>query len=284
MADIDLVGFDMDYTLALYNQRNLEELSIQCTLTKMIEKRGYSEELRGLTYDPKFAVRGLVVDRQLGNVFKMDRFGYVGRVYHGKTLLGKDDRHRLYRTQRIRVSHPRYALIDTLFALPEAVLFATIIEHLESKSGPVPFNTLWQDIRDCIDEAHRDETMKRVIKAHPAAYIERDPELAATLHKLRSSGKRLFLLTNSAWDYTDVVMKPPARRDAAVDTAIVAAIFRYRHRVGAEAGVLHREGGVRQFRCRRRQSASRRGHAAGPQSDLSRRLHCRVRSAGRLCR
>ncbi len=205
MADIDLVGFDMDYTLALYNQRNLEELSIQCTLTKMIEKRGYGEELRTLTYDPTFALRGLVVDRQHGNVFKMDRFGYVGRVYHGKKLLAKEERHRLYRTQRIRVSLPRYALIDTLFALPEAVLYATIIDHLE-KAGPVQYNTLWQDIRDCIDEAHRDETMKRVIKANPANYIERDPELAATLHKLRSSGKRLFLLTNSAWDYTDVVM------------------------------------------------------------------------------
>ena len=37
-------------------------------------------------------------------------------------------------------------------------------------------------------------------------FVESDPHLAETLHKLRSSGKRLFLLTNSAWDYTDPVM------------------------------------------------------------------------------
>ena len=37
-------------------------------------------------------------------------------------------------------------------------------------------------------------------------YIERDEGLADTLHKFRSSGKRLFLLTNSAWDYTVAVM------------------------------------------------------------------------------
>ena len=48
--------------------------------------------------------------------------------------------------------------------------------------------------------------MKRTIKASLADYIVRDPELAPTLHKFRSSGKRLFLLTNSAWDYTDAVM------------------------------------------------------------------------------
>ena len=35
----------------------------------------------------------------------------------------------------------------------------------------------------------------------------RDPELGPALHKLRSGGKRLFLLTNSLWDYTDAVMR-----------------------------------------------------------------------------
>ena len=35
----------------------------------------------------------------------------------------------------------------------------------------------------------------------------RDPELGPALHKLRSGGKKLFLLTNSLWDYTDAVMR-----------------------------------------------------------------------------
>ena len=207
MDEIDLIGFDMDYTLALYNQRNLEELSIGCTLKKMVEKRGYPPELMDLDYDHSFAVRGLVVDRKYGNIFKMDRYGHVGRVYHGKHVLDKEQRHQLYRTQRIRLSLPRYAWIDTLFALPEAVMYATIIEHLErEKKQKVRYSRLWQDIRECIDEAHRDETLKSIIKANLGEYIVRDTDLAATLHKFRSSGKRLFVLTNSAWDYTDAVM------------------------------------------------------------------------------
>jgi HAD superfamily 5'-nucleotidase-like hydrolase len=206
MDEIDLIGFDMDYTLALYNQRNLEELSIQCTLKKMVEKRGYPTEIESLTYDRSFAVRGIVIDRRYGNIFKMDRYGHVGRCYHGKRELDKDERHALYRQERIRLSHSRYAWIDTLFALPEAVMYATIIDYLESQKKKVRFSKLWQDIRECIDEAHRDETMKSIIKANLGEYIARDADLAATLHKFRSSGKRLFLLTNSAWDYTDAVM------------------------------------------------------------------------------
>jgi hypothetical protein len=41
MEDIDLVGFDMDYTLAIYHQEEMEALSIQLTLKKLVEGRGY---------------------------------------------------------------------------------------------------------------------------------------------------------------------------------------------------------------------------------------------------
>jgi HAD superfamily 5'-nucleotidase-like hydrolase len=208
MDEIDVIGFDMDYTLALYHQANLEALSIRCTLDKLVT-RGYPSEVHSLPYDTRFALRGIVVDRQLGNLFKMDRYGHVGRVYHGRRPLDRDERHRLYRTERIRLSQPRYAWIDTLFALPEAVMYATLVEYCDAHPEAGwnrGYDRLWQDIRECIDEAHRDETMKRIIRARLDEYIVRDPELAPTLHKFRSAGKRLFLLTNSALDYTDPVM------------------------------------------------------------------------------
>src|SRR5579883_810619 len=43
MDQIDHIGFDMDYTLAIYNQPKIEALSVRCTLDKLIEKRGYPE-------------------------------------------------------------------------------------------------------------------------------------------------------------------------------------------------------------------------------------------------
>ncbi len=205
MEECDLVGFDMDYTLALYNQPNLEALSIACTLEKLVAQRGYPESIRTLAYDPTFAIRGLVIDRHTGNVLKMDRYGRVGRAYHGHIPLVPRELEELYGKDRVKLSQPRWASIDTLFALPEVVMFAAIVEHLEA-AGAVAYSKLWQDIRESIDEAHRDESMKRVIKAKLADYIVRDPDLAPALHKLRSSGKRLFLMTNSAWDYTDAVM------------------------------------------------------------------------------
>ncbi len=121
MGPIELIGFDMDYTLAVYRQERMEALSVELTIKKLIENLGYPEQIRLLEYDSTWAIPGLVVDRELGNVLKMDRHGHVGRVYHGRRVLSKEERHQQYRNTRIRLALPRYTWIDTLFALPEAV-------------------------------------------------------------------------------------------------------------------------------------------------------------------
>lgn len=208
MDQVQVVGFDMDYTLALYNQPELERLSIELTVEKLVEKRGYSPEIRTLPYDRRYALRGLVVDRKLGNLLKVDRYGHVGRAYHGTKKIEKDERYELYRmATKTRLRPPRFAWIDTLFALPEASMYVALIDFFEARGQELDYDALWQDVRDCIDEAHRDDTLKTIIKADMARYIGEDPEIAATLHKLRSSGKRLFLATNSLYDYTDAVMR-----------------------------------------------------------------------------
>src|SRR6266478_688659 len=58
---IEMVGFDMDYTLALYNQARIEELSMRATLHKLVTAKGYPDAIRTLEYDPMLAIRGLVV-------------------------------------------------------------------------------------------------------------------------------------------------------------------------------------------------------------------------------
>ncbi len=206
MDSIGVIGFDMDYTLAQYHQDRLEQLSIQLTLQKLVDKHGYAPAIKELIYDPRWAIRGLVVDKKYGHVFKMDRHAFVGRCYHGFRELANDERRTTYRNEKINLSSDRYEWIDTLFALPEAVMYTTLVDWMERQGGTVDYDKLFTDIRTAIDEAHRDDTLKSVIKADLAAFIVKDPLLGETLHKFRSSGKKLFLLTNSLYDYTASVM------------------------------------------------------------------------------
>src|SRR5688572_1586916 len=41
LSQIEMLGFDMDYTLALYNQPKIEQLSIQATIDKLVSNKGY---------------------------------------------------------------------------------------------------------------------------------------------------------------------------------------------------------------------------------------------------
>jgi 5'-nucleotidase len=208
---VPIVGFDMDYTLARYRQDRIEALSLQATVTKLVA-RGWPELLREVQPDPEFAIRGLVVDKLRGNLLKMDRHGYVGRVYHGRTMLERSQRKAIYRSQRVGRERTRFSYVDTLFSLPEVTLYAAVVDLIDQQpelwgpGGPPDYASAWNSVRDAIDEAHQDDTIKSWIKADVGAYFDKDPDLAATLHKLRSAGKKLFVLTNSYFPYTDAVM------------------------------------------------------------------------------
>lgn len=204
---IEWVGFDMDYTLAVYEQPRMDELTIQAALPKLIA-RGYPESLRDVRYVLDFPVRGLVVDRKLGNVLKMDCHKYVKRAYHGLRELSYRERRETYHGTRIRTKGTsRYHFIDTLYALSEVTLFACGVAHMESSGRSVDYARWFSDIRECVDLSHQDGSILNAIMANPARFVVPDAELPLALHKLRSAGKRLFLLTNSQPDYTHLMMR-----------------------------------------------------------------------------
>lgn len=205
LAGVEQIGFDMDYTLARYRQANLDELTLQLTLERLCAL-GYPKSIYKIEPHSQFAIRGLVIDKQLGNIFKMDSHRHVGKVFHGFRALSEAE-HRVYNRHAIRFTE-RYHLVDTLFALPEALLFAGLVDHFEHNptETPISYPKLFQDLRAAIDLVHRDGSLKSEIMSNTEKYIYSDPELATTLHRMRSSGKRLFVMTNSFSVYTEHVM------------------------------------------------------------------------------
>lgn len=204
-ASVRAIGFDMDHTLAVYNHINFEELAFKCTLQKFVDN-GYPEELALLKFDPSWVVRGLLVDRERGNILKVDGHNYVKYAYHGKKALTRDERRDIYNSKKF--NSDSFLSLDTLFSLSEVQLFIELVEFMDRNKGRInkSYLEVSKDIRKYIDLCHADGSIKNLVIQKPAEYLIRDKHLNETLIKLKDSGKCLFVLTNSDLEYTDKIM------------------------------------------------------------------------------
>ncbi|XP_057975695.1 uncharacterized protein LOC131163022 isoform X2 [Malania oleifera] len=212
MKNIVAVGFDMDYTLAQYKPETFESLAYGGTIRKLVYDLGYPQELLDWSFDWKYMVRGLVLDKKRGNILKMDRHKYVKVAYHGFRVMSKEDKVGTYGSTLIRDSfdEPDYALIDTLFSLAEAYLFAQLVDFKDNNPGKIPegvdYSRMYKDVRAAVDLCHRDGTLKQMVAKDPKKYVNEDTAIVPMLKMLRDSGRSIFLVTNSLWDYTNIVM------------------------------------------------------------------------------
>ena len=213
MSKISSIGFDMDYTLAMYNPATFEQMSYDETVKKLVSAYGYPKQLlETLKFDPNYMVRGLVVDKKRGNILKMDRHSYVKVAYHGFEALNTDDRLRTYCDVSKRPSYDGvdFSALDTLFSMGEAYLFSQLVEAKDSGKYKFlkekEYMKMYDEIRAAVDLCHRDGSLKHAVAANPAKYMDSGEEIVPLLKALRASGKKVFLLTNSLWDYTNVVM------------------------------------------------------------------------------
>ncbi len=69
---VQVVGLDMDYTLIHYDVNAWEGKAFAEGVANLQEM---GCPVDGLTFQPDLVIRGLIVDKQLGNVVKADRFG-----------------------------------------------------------------------------------------------------------------------------------------------------------------------------------------------------------------
>lgn len=207
MGEIKAIGFDMDHTLARYRSPETDELAFKKSARLLVRERGYSPWLLEVEYDPEFAVRGLVLDGLRGNLLKLNRERQVVRACHGSRALSRPEVDAIYSRRRLSTAAKGFRSIDTLFEIPESHLFAQMVDgldggHLKAEN----YLQLFQDVRWAIDTAHRNGEMKAEILEHRSFFIPPDPMLALALDRLKRAGKKLFLLTNSEWSFTDGVL------------------------------------------------------------------------------
>ena len=199
------IGYDMDYTLIQYNVDEWEAHSFEYAVALM-KADGWPVE--GLEFDPHQMLTGLFIDREYGNLLKVNRFGYVKRARHGTKAIPYEHLRSLYSRTIVDHDNPRFAFLATLFSVSESSIYAQMVDRFDE--GELPdvrtYEDLQRQVRHYVDTAHRQGKLKQAIMADPNRFVLRDPDTSRALLDQRAAGKKTILITNSGWTYTSQMM------------------------------------------------------------------------------
>src|SRR5208337_5207338 len=147
------IGYDMDYTLVHYRMKSWEQRAYNY-VKEGLRQAGWP--LDALVFDPDLVMRGLVIDTQLGNVVKANRFGYIKRAFHGTKPLEFEELRRAYQRTLVDLSEPRWHFLNTLFSISEASIFMQLVDLLDSGElhGCIGYEEVFRRVRRSSDEAH----------------------------------------------------------------------------------------------------------------------------------
>ncbi|MCA9566080.1 MAG: HAD-IG family 5'-nucleotidase, partial [Myxococcales bacterium] len=206
MRSIKAIGYDMDYTLVHYKVATWEERAYSY-LRENLEENGWP--VADLAFQPRFIMRGLVIDLELGNIVKANRFGYIKHAYHGTRLMSFEDQRKAYARTLVDLSDSRWVFLNTFFSLSEACMYAQLVDLLDDGKleAGIAYRDLHEVVRIGLDSAHAEGRLKAEIIADPGKFVELDEETPQTLLDQKDSGKRLLLITNSEWHYTQAMME-----------------------------------------------------------------------------
>ncbi|XP_069020156.1 5'-nucleotidase, cytosolic II, like 1 isoform X1 [Embiotoca jacksoni] len=219
LENMKCYGFDMDYTLAMYKSPDYESMGFELIRDRMVSV-GYPHELLRYTYDPSFPTRGLVVDTTYGNLLKVDSNGTILVCSHGFRFIKGEEINNYYPNKFIqRDDTDRFYILNTLFNLSETYLYACLVDFFTrcTRYTKIPegykhgdllmsYRSMFQDVRDAMDFIHdtgilKDRTIKNLEK-----YVIKEPNIPVLLTRIKEVAK-VFLATNSNYNYTEVIMK-----------------------------------------------------------------------------
>ncbi len=205
---IRYLGFDMDHTLVRYKSENFEALAHQVMVEKLVSEKGYPKSVLKLDFSFDRAIRGLVVDKMKGNVLKLSRHSAIRVSYHGVTPIDFRNQSRLYKSTYIDLRDPNYNSVDTAFSIAFAGLFMQLVDLKDGDAASTmpDYAHIAEDLSAVLDRAHRDGSLKDKVRQNLSQFIIKDEEVVAGLERYKKHGKKLFVVTNSDYSYSKLLL------------------------------------------------------------------------------
>uniref|UniRef100_A0A8P4KDH8 5'-nucleotidase domain-containing protein 3 n=1 Tax=Dicentrarchus labrax TaxID=13489 RepID=A0A8P4KDH8_DICLA len=183
LRDIEIYGFDYDYTLAFYS-RHLHTLIFDIARDILITNLRYPEGLRNYEYIPDFAVRGLHYDVQKALLMKIDAFHYIqlGTVYRGLHPVPDEEVIAMYEGSHVPLEimsdfygksshgHTMKQFMD-IFSLPEMTLLSCVNDFFMRHNIDYEPVHLYKDVKEAIRDVHVKGIMYRAVEVMSRIFV-----------------------------------------------------------------------------------------------------------------
>lgn len=209
LKQIAAIGFDMDYTLVRYDSEAFEEMTYIEIKKKLREVRNYPEAIDDLKFQFNLAIRGLVIDKPLGNILKLSTYSKVKHAYHGMKEMDFKTQQKTYQGLTIDLNDSdRFAIVDTTFSISYCVLYMQIVELKDThpELNLPDYKTIEQDLLEALDISHRDGSLKNQVRKNVKKFIVQDEGIVTALEKFKKHGKKLWVITNSDFEYSKLLL------------------------------------------------------------------------------
>ncbi|HBI21255.1 MAG TPA: 5'-nucleotidase, partial [Legionella sp.] len=127
--------------------------------------------------------------------------------YHGTTRIDFTEQKKFYRSIYVDLGDPNYMAIDTAFSIAFCVLYGQLVDLKDASPLLFPsYNIMALDVLGAVDQVHADGRLKAQISAHLDYYVIRDQAVVDGLKRCIQHGKKVFVLTNSEYYYTNLLL------------------------------------------------------------------------------
>ena len=225
--DVDVIGFDIDFTLLLYNKKQMTHLIYESLCEFLIKHKNYPEKIRyseNKDFVDAFSCKNIVIDYKRGNALKLRKDKSIIKAYHGKKELTKEEIYSQYENGTFSVFNisifynSDFCINIDSFQPQNVALFLICVDLFDKGelNNIKDYEDIIKNIGDGMNYNYKINSFEDFstfgyyfpeIYKHPELYLYTKYNCEALLDKLRKKGKKLFFATNSNYSYSHYILE-----------------------------------------------------------------------------
>ena len=225
--DVDVIGFDIDFTLLLYNKKQMTHLIYESLCEFLIKHKNYPEKIRyseNKDFVDAFSCKNIVIDYKRGNALKLRKDKSIIKAYHGKKELTKEEIYSQYENGTFSVFNisifynSDFCINIDSFQPQNVALFLICVDLFDKGelNNIKDYEDIIKNIGDGMNFNYKINSFEDFstfgyyfpeIYKHPELYLYTKYNCEALLDKLRKKGKKLFFATNSNYSYSHYILE-----------------------------------------------------------------------------